>query len=594
MRLSPAIAAALLAGDTVVTSSARAARALRRLHGEAQRSQGLEAWQSADILDWDSWLNRLWQTQVRSGSENRLLLTNLQEQQIWVQVVRPSIEGRQLISVAGVAELAQQAYALLCAYGALDFLRGGWPGSSDAEAFRNWAREFEQTCGQDALLSRNRLPLVLREAISGGRAEIVTPVLLTGFDRITPAQQQLIGALNDALKEQGREIALADFDEVSPPEPALLVDALNPREEIATCALWVKQQLAAAEGVRIAVVVPGVAGRRAEIERIFRNILAPASVAITDRDMTLPFEFSLGVALARVPMARSALLLLRWMSKPLLQSQISWLLLSGFLYQQTEELAAVAEFDMDLRRQVMRQPEQDLQTFLRSAYPPEKLRQRLIAARRLLAQHSSLNFSQWVSVAEDMLEAVHWPGAHTLQSEDFQAQARWAQLLDNMSTLAFDGRRVSYVAFLEVLERQAEHTIFARESLDAPVQIIGPLEAAGLSFDALWFLGADDANWPAVGRPHPFLPRSLHSAHNMPHADSTADWKLAQQVTLRLQRSATRCVFSYATQNDAGACRPSTLVSAGLQRISAGGAADRDRSGQVSGGRCSCASAVRR
>ena len=565
MPLPPTIAAVILAGDTVVTSSARAARALRRLHGEAQRGQGVEAWQSADILDWDSWLNRLWQKQVRCGNEGRLLLTHLQEEQVWVQVVRPSIEGRQLISVAGVAELAQEAYDLLCAYGALSFLRGGWTGGLDVESFRGWAQEFERICSKDALLSRGKLSLVLQEAISAGRVEIARRILLTGFDRITPAQQRLI----DALRERGHDVAVLNVDDVSFPRSALLVDAPDSMEEIASCGLWVKQELAAVPDARVAVVVPNVAGRRAEIERIFRQILAPASVAIADREMALPFEFSLGVPLAQLPMARSALLLLRWMSKPLLQAQISWLLLSGFLYQQADELLPVADFDVNLRRQVMRQPEQDLQSFLRSAYPPEKLRHRLIAARRMLAQQSLLTFAQWVAVAEAILAAVHWPGAHLLQSEDFQVQARWSRLLDDLSTLAFDARKVSYVEFLEVLERQAEHTIFAPESRDAAVQIIGPLEAAGLTFDAMWFLGADDTNWPAVGRPHPFLTRGLQQTHTMPHADSTADWRLAQQVTLRLQRSAANCVFSYAVQNDAGVCRPSTLVATGLQSMSA-------------------------
>ena len=93
MQLPPVIAAAIEAGDTVIASSARAARALRRLHGEAQRKQGLEAWQSPDILDWDSWLHRLWQKQLRSGSETRLLLTTLQEQQLWVRLVKPKHRG---------------------------------------------------------------------------------------------------------------------------------------------------------------------------------------------------------------------------------------------------------------------------------------------------------------------------------------------------------------------------------------------------------------------------------------------------------------------------------------------------------------------
>ena len=178
-----------------------------------------------------------------------------------------------------------------------------------------------------------------------------------------------------------------------------------------------------------------------------------------------------------------------------------------------------------------------------------------------------LNFAEWASLAERILATVHWPGTHGASSEDFQVQARWSQLLDAVAALAFDGRKVDYGAFLEVLEHHARQTIFAPESRDAPVQILGPFEAARLTFDALWFLGADDASWPPVARPHPFLSRSLQRKHEMPHANSDVDWKVAQQATARLARSATRCVFSYAAQDGESACRPSTLVNFGERQI---------------------------
>lgn len=553
----------------MITSSARAARALRRLHGEAQRQQGLEAWQSPDILDWESWLNRLWQKRLRSGNETRLLLTTLQELQVWVELVKPSIEGLRLISVPGVAELAQQAYALLGAYGALDFLSGERLGGPDVESFRKWARNFEHKCRQEDWLSRGKLPSVLQKSVLDGQVEVAFRLVLTGFDRITPAQQDLIGA----FREQGHEVTHAEPAEVPPTQENLLLEAVDKRDEIATCALWIKHELATAaargQTSRLAVVVPGVSSMRPEIERAFRQVLAPEAVAVGTHDLPLPYEFSLGVPLAEVPLARSALLLLRWMNDALLQDQVSWLLLSGFICEQQDELLTLAEFDVNLRRRAMRQPEQDLDRFLQSTHPPEKLRHRLQAGRRILAQNGAMNFAQWVHVADQILDAVHWPGAHILQSEDFQVQARWSQLLDNVGALAFDGRVASYAEFLEVMERQAAQTIFAPESRDAPIQILGPLEAAGLTFDALWFLGADDASWPALGRPHPFLTRPLQRTHNMPHADSTADWKLAQQVTARLERSAAKCVFSYPSQNAEGVCRPSTLVTSGKQRTEA-------------------------
>ncbi len=246
MQLPPVIAAAIDAGDTVIASSARAARALRRSHGEVQRKQGFVAWQSADILDWDSWLHRLWQKQLRSGHETRLLLTTLQEEQLWVQLVKPSIEGRRLISVAGVAELAQQAYALLCAYGALHFLHGERLGGPDVESFREWARGFVRTCRKEEWLSRGMLPLVLQEAVIAGKVEATARLVLTGFDRITPAQQQLI----EGFRERGHDVQIVEASEVSASETTLLVEAVDKRDEIVTCALWVQHELetAAATG----------------------------------------------------------------------------------------------------------------------------------------------------------------------------------------------------------------------------------------------------------------------------------------------------------------------------------------------------------
>lgn len=566
MQLPGSIAAAIENGDTVITSTARAARALRRSYGEAQRGHGREAWQSPDILDWDSWLNRLWQKSLRSGNETRLLLTTLQEQQVWVRLLKPAIEGRRLISVLGVAELAQQAYTLLCTYRALDFLNGERVAGPDVESFREWARAFKYTCSREEWLSRSELPLVLREAVLANQVEVSGRLVLTGFDRITPSQQYLL----DAFLQKEHPVEVTEAPQLSTLETPQLVKAVDKRDEISICALWARRELASATGAhRIAIVVPNVSSVRPQIESVFRQRLAPQAVAVAERDLPLPFEFSLGVALENVPMARAALLLLRWMNDPLPQEQLSWLMLSGFLCEHQDELLPIAAFDARLRSQFMRQPDQELDTFLqllssgsKEAVPLDALQHRLRIARRILPQDGAMNFSEWVTVAERILAAAHWPGAHSMQSEDFQVESRWSQLLDNVAALAFDGRRVGYPEFLEVLQQQTTQTIFAPESRNAPIQILGPLEAAGLAFDALWFLGADDANWPAPARPHPFLPASLQRKHGMPHSDTAADWKLAQQVTLRLQSSAEKIVFSYPAQNAEGDCRPSTLVSA--------------------------------
>jgi ATP-dependent helicase/nuclease subunit B len=562
MPLPRGIAAAIEAGDTVITSSARGARALRRLHAEAQREEGREAWLAAHIVHWDLWLDRLWQTLLRTGNESRLLLTPLQEQQVWTRVLRPGVERKHLISVLSVSELAQSAYALLGAYDAFDFLRGDILAGPDVESFRAWALTFQRECLREGWLSRSLLPLALMEAVRAGQVQATARLVLVGFDRLTPAQLSLV----EAFRQQGHSVEMAgETDAAASSSP--LVRTMDRNDEIATCALWVRNQLdALGSSARLAVVVTGADAMRAEIERTFRQVLAPETTLISSREQPPPFEFSLGVPLAQLPMARSALLLLRWLHRGLLQDEASWLLLSGLICEDAAEQLSMARLDARLRQQ-MRQPEQDFDVYLQlldKNWPETaslgRLRRRLLEAQRSIPLNSELSFADWVQRAGQVLDAVQWPGAHSSASEDFQVQARWSQLLDAVAELAFDGRTVTYDSFLEVLEQQARQTIYSPESRDAPVQILGPFEAAGLTFDAMWFLSADDASWPAVARPHPFLTRSLQREHAMPHADGDVDFQLAQQVTLRLRASAPQCLFSYAAQNAEGLCRPSALL----------------------------------
>ncbi len=580
MRLPQAIAATLQAGGTVVASSPRAARALRRLYGEAQRERGLTAWPAPEIIHWDGWLDALWQQRLRSGSEPRLLLSPLQEHEIWVRLVKPGIEGLRLISIDGVADLAQQAYALLSNYDALDFLKSEMLGP-DADSFCKWAREFERECREQGWFSRSKLPLILREAVLGQKISLPSQAILAGFDRQTPAQQGLL----TAIAAQG--CILHTLSNEAQHGEAILVTANDPRDEITTCAEWIRRELdsdknaqeAGSAGFRAAVIVPDVSAVRSEVEGIFRRVLAPWSIAPGAPELPLPFEFSLGVPLSKTPMVRAALLLLSWMKDALRREEVTWLALSGFLWNEESDLLALAEFDAKTRRSGVLPPEYTLDAYLQQSgwnrsEASSGMRRRLFRARRAWRQADEelLSYADWAEKTQEILSAAGWPGAHRLVSEDFQLLKKWTQLLDSIATLAFNGSRVSYAEFLRVLKLHAEQTIFSPQSQNPPVEILGPFEAAGMEFDAIWFLGADDLRWPAPARPHPFIPKLLQKQHGMPHADDNADWELAKLVTDRIRKSAPRCVFSYSLQNsdanNEGQRRPSTALPAEMKTIS--------------------------
>src|SRR6185312_3034777 len=127
-------------------------------------------------------------------------------------------------------------------------------------------------------------------------------------------------------------------------------------------------------------------------------------------------------------------------------------------------------------------------------------------------------------------------------------------------TLGFDGRRVPWQEFLGALARVLDDTLFAPESRDAPIQIAGPAESAGLTADAIWFRGANEDAFPPAPPMHPLLPASVQRQFAMPHATAQLDWELARTITTRLLHSTPEVYFSCARTVDGVDSRASRLV----------------------------------
>ncbi|HZD51012.1 MAG TPA: PD-(D/E)XK nuclease family protein, partial [Silvibacterium sp.] len=417
---------------------------------------------------------------------------------------------------------------------------------------------FDKECAKQGWASRAKLESLVAEAANA--APLSTSIAMVGFDRLTPSRKRLIAA----LKAQGVtvEICAESFAEAAP----RLVRATDLRDEITTCAHWVRGLLeenplfGTKPTPRIGVIVPEIDSVRSEIERIFRRELMPETDDVFAPSARMPFEFSLGQPLGDVPVIRAAMLLLRWAAGPLSEEEVSWLLLSGYLKDRDQGTGIrdqdtiyleLGSFDAMLRNSGSLSLNISLRNILRQMridrFPAlTEVRARLENLQKMAAvNHVSPGTNQeqrapgrWVDLAQFLLDQAGWRSAQRKDEIDFQARARWERLLDEVALLDFDGRRMSYGDFLDALEMQANETIFAAESHDAPVQVMGALEASGQQFDAVWFLGVDDQAWPARGRLHPLLPNDVQRRAGMPHATAEDDWELAKVVTERIQGSA--------------------------------------------------------
>jgi probable DNA repair protein len=545
----------LRSGGRVVTASERAARALAAAYHRARRAEGLAAWPAPDIQDWDRFLHAAWHERC---ADDRMVLSALQEQSLWAEIVQRDKQHAVLLEGPRqrVARLAMDAHNLLCRY-APRFLsapaRTGW--QQDAGAFSRWLVAFDDACHAQRLLSTTRLSIELTEILDSEAGER-PPLLVAGFDRILPTQHALLNAWG-SWHEAAHGAAA---------QKTVLYQAADETTELAACAFWCKQQLNADPQARVLVVTQNAAQRRGEMERVFQRFLGNEA----GQSNTPRFEFSLGVPLTRVAPARAAHLILRWLSDAIGEQELDWLFSCEAIAANTEESRSLTAFMRAIRRRGWQRTRWRLDAFLnqrpgvtlpeswiaRMRQAKQRLRDSVMAGQR----ETALSSLAWAELARELLRIAGWPGGRALSSVEFQVIRRWDSVIDACASLGFNGQCMTWSGFLTAIDRALGETLFAPESQDAPIVIAGPAESAGLTADAIWFMGASEDAWPASGASHPLLPIDVQREAGMPHASAQLDWNLAQAVTERLTRSAPELCFSYARQIDGVDAPPARLI----------------------------------
>ncbi|WP_433964040.1 PD-(D/E)XK nuclease family protein [Tunturiibacter gelidiferens] len=567
--LPDGIAEALEQGAVVVTGNQRAARAIRRGWDRHNSALGLTSWTSAAVMSWDAWLATMWHRLLVDGQVAEMMLNRSQEHVVWRTILEADDELASLRTVDSLAVMAAEAWRLICDYDGQLRLQEA-VGNSDTRSFQRWAHTFERLCQAERFIAQAQLEDKLREELEKGVARIgfseltAGRVALVGFDQMTPSQSVLV----EALLSTG--IHVEELRLAIPAERRLLVEAEDDQEELFIAARWVRRFLEENAGATVAVVVPGLESERRQIDRVLQEVLAPELEDIRADNQIGPYEFSLGVALIEIPMISIAFDLLRWSSEPLPVERVSGLLLSPYFAMRSGERSARAEFDaFELRKARMLRPEVSLHGLLelmgrskrRSKFP--QLLGTLRATERLADRLQGLDarsHAEWAEKMREVLTTAAWGSWGKDSSVEFQTRRKWESALDELATLDFDGVPVDFAQALGALERIARQTMFAPESRQAPVQVMGPLEAAGSTFDAVWFLHAGELSWPMPTVSSSLLPWHLQRELEMPGTDARLDSERTRRITERIAASASTIVFSYAKELAEGNQRPSPLL----------------------------------
>ena len=557
------MSAAEYPGDTLfLCATTRLAQTLR-----GERPEGQSVWPTRRALTLAQWLAELAdEAQVGGIAELPLGLDPFAEQVLWEKVIAASLtEASSLFDIQGMAASAAEAHALS---GIWDIRPAIGQLSEEARLFTVWQAAFEKRCRVGGWADMAGLHQRLIGLLERGAFALPAAVAFVGFDRFTPLENQLMNALTK------RGVSVKKEDPAAAQEGRRRVLACPDRQaECLAVAAWASAHLAANPGARLGVVAPDLASVRDPLEFALEDALHPALIRPAGAEAPRLFNFSLGRALADLPLIRLALdlLALGGGRAKIEQARLSALLLTGGWSAAEAEADGRASLDLALRR--------DLPYF--TTLPAAiRLAGRLAAEGEaccplstsaleglldvLGGQSRSQRPGQWAGLFRKALAAAGWPGDRSLSSHEFQACRAFGEVLDGFGRLDALLGALPLGEAVRRLGQLCRQRIFQPETRGQPaIQVLGALESAGLAFDALWVMGMNDDLWPPAPRPNPLLPVDVQRAVGAPRASAEVELDFARRVHQRLLLAAPEVTFSWARVEGNRVLRPTPLI-AGL------------------------------
>ncbi len=535
---------------TVLTPNRRLAQALAAEFDQRQVAAGRTVWDTADILPYPAFVERLYDDALysESGAGLPLLLTPDQAQSLWEEVVRRSPVGGSLLAVPETAARAAEAWELAHAWRLLDKL-GHVSLDEDGAAFADWARAYGARTNRDRVTDRARLSSAVTDTL--GNALVKKPKLLVayGFDVVTPQQ-------HDFLKDLAASgVRLASCGPERRAGAAVRVAALDARDEMHRAARWARTRLEANGRARIAIVVPDLSSRKSALRRVLAQTMDPGRTAAV-----LPFNLSLGDPLSGCPLVAHALAALALGGREIEFERASALIRSPFIAGAESELQRRARLDARLRKRA--EPLIKLDRLVEMAGEAPALARTLAAyaefrKQRLFALRAP---GDWARAFSEALSLLGFPGERVLDSAEYQTLKKWHEVVARFAALDRVVAKLGFDEALARLGRMASESLFQPETPEVPVQVLGLIEAAGMTFDHLWVMGLSDEAWPTPAHLNPFIPAGVQRAAGVPNASPAAALERARELTAEWLGCAGEVVLSYPRRDGERDLAPSPLI----------------------------------
>jgi exodeoxyribonuclease-5 len=577
--------------ELILCANQRLVRHLRAEHERAQIAAGNTTWQPLAALTVGAWLDGVIAEALLAGSiaanaAPRLVLNPAQQRLLWEQAIAAHLADGEdaLFDREGLAIAAAEAEELCETWN----LRPGGNAGEETKRFLDWRRHVRAACEPRGWLDAAACRAWQVRCIAAGAGRLPANIAFAGFDRHSPQEEEL----KRVLAQRGVTVGELDLGRMQAGQ-AVIAPCADRRAECRAASAWAAVKLTENPDARLGIVAIELGNVREMLVAALDDALHPEALLAANADMPRRYNISLGLPLARQPVVAVALELLAICAsaRRVEQSRLGALLRSPGWSAWQSEADGRARLDAAMRRHLP--PWLGVSPWLTFSRRQEKrglriarTRGHIEALQRFIDGSAGKRLpSAWAKMFAELLAEAGWPGERTLSSREWQAHEAFAETVEQLGALDAVLGKVALAEANRQLARLCRDRVFQPKTVGTPnVDVMGPLEAAGLSFDALWVMGANDDAWPPPPRPNPLLPADLQRRARSSNASAEVQLEFARNVQRRLLHAAPEIVFSFASGEGDRQLRPSPML-AGLPESVAAAALDSVIARQVGRGR---------
>jgi len=540
----------------ILTVNSRLARYLLFKNSEHQKNIGKVAWETPQIIDLRTWFITKW----NQSSPDQYILSNLQSIKIWESIIRSSEErqqvknnkgihkNRSLLNYRSAAKSAAEAYGLIkeykliINYHQLELVK-------ETSLFFAWITEYKKFLKANNAVDPADLIDLVREKMINSHIPVPGKIELYGFDEINPQLETWLEFLRTqqiqvTLTPKQKNATNSSINKTSSNKDIKIHEFSDRNEEVINCARWVRSTYK--DGLRIGIIVPELDIYRQKLNKELSSNLAPLSIFPWE-DTELPFNISLGTPVASEPMVQVALDIISIPDNEISSLNLLQIIKSPYLNSGIKNKAVVNDLESRIQKEKLTILNlNQLNSFYNTKTAPDI--EKLIGCLFVLTDLKEDQLpSAWAKIFSQLLKKLGWldNSDKSISSREIQCLSMWNECLDDLASLdSFIGKLPRH-KIVKGLQEITSDKLFQVKTKEQPIQVLGLLETAGMSFDHLWIMGCHSGCLPAQPNPNPFIPLNLQKKKLLPRSGYKRELQFAEKTLSRLLQSSQNLIISF-------------------------------------------------